>query len=222
MDLTIELLPGAIASGRIVDPQNQPVDNVVVVSRLHIWSHWLNWHGNTERWPAAPGRFELKGLKEGVEYPTHFLEPTRRLGATANLKAGDKEPAIVLQPCGSATARFLDDKGQPLADIHPNIDIIITPGVHRYDFEAQQAGQLAADSDFVANVDRTNHGVLKTDAEGKLTIPALIPGATYAVKNLDSRRWEYVKEFQVLPGQTLDLGDIVQSSPNTPSNVPEE
>ncbi|HEY2413997.1 MAG TPA: M56 family metallopeptidase, partial [Pirellulaceae bacterium] len=88
LNLTIELQPGAIASGRIVDPQGQPIASGIVVSRLHIWSHWLTWHGNNgQTGPIVDGRFELKGLQEGVEYPTHFLDPKRRLGATVLLSS---------------------------------------------------------------------------------------------------------------------------------------
>lgn len=171
LELTIELQPGASIAGRIVDEQGQPVQEAVVVSRLDIWSHWLSWHGKPQ--PAPGGKFELTGLKDGIEYPTHFLDPKRRLGATVQLNAGEKEPTVILKSCGSALARFVDDKGQPLADYSPTIHIVVTSGTQPYDYKAMQAGALSADSDFAANIDRLNHGDLKTDAAGKLTIPAL-------------------------------------------------
>src|SRR5262249_33440089 len=118
LDVTIELKPGAIVAGRVVDPQGQTVEDAVFNSRLNIWSHWLVWHGQPKS--AEGGRFEVKGLAPGVEYPVYFVDPKRRLGATVLLKATDEDPTVVLQPCGSATVRFLDEKGQPLTDYRHN------------------------------------------------------------------------------------------------------
>ena len=68
-------------------------------------------------------------------------------------------------------------------------------------------GKLWADVDFVGNIDGTNYRPApKTDEQGRVTLPALIPGAIYRI---DSHKNDKVlKEFSVKPGEQLDLGDI--------------
>jgi hypothetical protein len=69
---------------------------------------------------------------------------------------------------------------------------------------------LAADADYLANIDRTNHWhSAKSDEQGQLTLPALIPGASYRITAARGGRLQVVKEFQVKASETLDLGDIV-------------
>ena len=45
-----------------------------------------------------------------------------------------------------------------------------------------------------------------SDAQGRSSLPGLIPGATYWVSRLR-------KEFTVKPGETLELGDILIEKP---------
>jgi hypothetical protein len=62
--------------------------------------------------------------------------------------------------------------------------------------------------------DMSNYATeLVSDAEGRLTLPVLIPGASY--RFLDSTTFQrgetgptIRKEFIVKPGETLDLGDL--------------
>jgi hypothetical protein len=44
----------------------------------------------------------------------------------------------------------------------------------------------------------------RTDAEGRITLPALIPGATYRIRSLQGG----VRDFQVEAGLTMDLEDL--------------
>ena len=48
---------------------------------------------------------------------------------------------------------------------------------------------------------------LTTDTDGRITLPVLIPGATYRFVELTTVP-QVRKEFTVKPGETLDLGDI--------------
>ena len=59
-----------------------------------------------------------------------------------------------------------------------------------------------------------------SDAQGRLTLPVLIPGATYrfidytmAVRGKTGPQLR--KEFTVKPGETLDLGDIRIEKPGS-------
>jgi hypothetical protein len=209
IELKIELQGGATVTGRVVDEGGNSIEEMLVISRLDISPHspWWRAYGT----PTLGGRFELSGLAEGVEYPVYILDPKRKLGATEIIKAGDGERTVVLKPCGSATLRALDGKGEPMPG-YGSVNMVVTPGASRYDLDAFQRGELAADEDFVANVDRANHGP-PSDDEGRLKLPALIPGATYRVSGIRAGKWQVIKEFQVKPNETLDLGDLVVQSP---------
>jgi hypothetical protein len=93
--------------------------------------------------------------------------------------------------------------------------MVVTPGPHELDRDAADRGELAADSDFVANIDRTNYRPAHaTDRDGRLVYPALIPGATYRFIRYDDGKPSIVKEFSVEPGQEMDLGEIVLKERN--------
>lgn len=52
-----------------------------------------------------------------------------------------------------------------------------------------------------------------TDAEGRITLPALIPGALYRISDYSTvndraKGVQVRKDFTVQPGETLDLGEI--------------
>ncbi|MGO9465564.1 MAG: hypothetical protein ACLQIB_16640 [Isosphaeraceae bacterium] len=74
-------------------------------------------------------------------------------------------------------------------------------------------GQRFADEAALSALDPVNYAhPLVSDAEGRIEIPVLIPGATYRFIDRTMLRDpggpQVRKEFQVKPGQTLDLGDI--------------
>ncbi|HET6881031.1 MAG TPA: M56 family metallopeptidase [Pirellulales bacterium] len=209
LELKIELHPGATVTGRVVDDDANSIEEMLVISRLHISPQSGFWRAYGT--PTLGGRFELSGLAKGVEYPVYFLEPKRRLSATRVVKAGDSELTVVLKPCGTATLRALDSKGEPVHHF-ANVQMVVTPGAMRYDFDALTRGELAADADFIANVDRTNNA-LGADDEGRLKLPALIPGAAYQVYGMLNEKWLVIKEFQVKTNETVDLGDLVVQDP---------
>jgi protocatechuate 3,4-dioxygenase beta subunit len=213
IDLSIKLQPAKKITGRIVDESGAPVDEALMITRLHITPHSPFWRGFPVE--LLGGRFELGGLAPGEEYPTYFLDAKRRLGATAVLKSDNDQPTVVLKPCGQATARFVDPEGQPHDSFNPMLEMIVAPGAHQYDYDAMKQGQLAADTDYNANIDRTNYlSGPQTDNEGRVTFPALIPGATYRIGRIDDGKGVIVKDFSVGSGESLDLGDIVMRLDN--------
>ena len=66
----------------------------------------------------------------------------------------------------------------------------------------------------MTSVDPVNYpNELIPDADGRITLPALIPGATYRVLDYTAAIRgqtgpEIRKEFTVKPGETVNLGDI--------------
>ena len=207
LEVKLELQPGATASGRIVDEQGNPIEEATVISRLSISPYSLFWRGHTT--PTLGGRFELTGLAKDTDYPVYFLDPKRRLGATEIIKAGEGDRTVVLKPCGQARLRAVDKDGEPGAD-HVSVEMVVTPGALRYDFDAVRHGELAADADYVANIDRTNHwNRPQSDEQGYILLPALIPGATYRVVTGREGKLTVGKEFQAKSKETLDLGEIL-------------
>ena len=80
-----------------------------------------------------------------------------------------------------------------------------------------QKGELAADSDFISNVDRKNHWPgPETDADGRVTFEVLIPGATYRIFGTENGHLVVKKDFSVEAGRTLDLGEFVITEAKPP------
>lgn len=208
LDLAIELTPGATVDGTIVDDQGAPVATSIVVSELMVSPYSLTWNAQSE--PQPGNKFELVGLTEGREYKVHVLEPKRRLGATRMLSSVQPSVTIALEACGEATARFVDAEGQPMKSYRPHIELAMNDGVTTYDYEAQRQGKLAADSEYVANIDQTNYwpGPI-TDDNGHVTFSALIPGAKYWLIEIADGKSRVIKEFTVEAAQKLDLGEVV-------------
>ena len=81
------------------------------------------------------------------------------------------------------------------------------------------ASQLAADEACLPNVDPRHYpNGFATDADGRVTLPALIPGAPYRISdwstgNVQEKGIQLRKDFTVKPGETLDLGDILVEKP---------
>jgi hypothetical protein len=68
------------------------------------------------------GRFELALRNPDAPLCVHFLDAARGLGAAVALdrkQAGAEPVTVRLAPCSSATARFVDARGKPLAGYRP-------------------------------------------------------------------------------------------------------
>jgi hypothetical protein len=149
---------------------------------------------------------------------------TGRVEVGATIAFSDKSMArgpitVRLEPCGAARARFVDPEGTPATGRLPreiSIRMVVTPGPPR-SRAPEQAGLLFADDAELNQVDSINYqNELVADAEGRVTLPVLIPGATYRFVDYGVGRQavpEIRKEFTVKPGETLDVGDILVKKP---------
>ena len=220
LEVNVELRRGVTVRGEVIGSDSQPVSDTWMISRgmLGPAGSWQGWqHGNTRN-----GRFDIHGLDPDSEVPVHFLEPNRKLGVTAHFsgKAASGGPVTVrLEPCGTATARLIDTVGKPVVGFSASwlIWMVVTPGPFGI-IEARKEGELFADAAPLLQVDPINYGHNPvTDAQGRITFPALIPGATYHIidrtplRRLDGP--QHRKEFTVKPGEVLDLGDILIEKP---------
>jgi Sigma-70, region 4 len=223
-EVTVALKRGASLKGRVIGPDDRPVPEAQLISRLFLyptfraWSLWLG----SEHGRVRDGRFELHGLPTPGAVPVHIFDPVRKLGATVNASgrpAGDGPLVVRLEPCGTARMRLVDPAGNPVKGYRDPylIWMVATPGP---DYPSDRPGEdrLLADRAFLSRVDPLNYGEDPvSDPQGRVTFPALIPGATYRIYDQTSRKatgdWPRRKEFTVKPGQTLDLGDVLIEKP---------
>jgi RNA polymerase sigma factor (sigma-70 family) len=198
--LTVTLRRGVTVRGRLLGADGKPVTRARMLSRLNVstWEHMMQ----STPVEVYGGRFELRGCDPKASYRVIFYDAAGEQGAVAEIagKAADGEPVTVrLAPCGTAKARLLSG-GRPLKNKRVKIDLIVTPGGAGFD---GKAGPLA-DAAWVSNFDWAHYGRgPQTDDEGRLALPALIPGATYRV-SVGSGFKDYVAEA----GKTVDWGDI--------------
>jgi RNA polymerase sigma factor (sigma-70 family) len=222
-DLRATLKPGKTVRGRLVGPAGQTVEDAVILSRQQIDPLNLTWQGHSFI-RAHDGRFELHGFDPEKATPVYFLDADHQWGVAIELPG---EPAIEdltvrLQPCGQAKVRFVGPDGKPAAKLNlgPYFTLTMTSGPNRNSF-VDRGEQLAADAAFMPSVDFKHYpNNFATDAEGRVTLPALIPGAPYRISdwstvNVREKGNQIRKDFIVKPGETLDLGDIVVEQPSS-------
>jgi beta-lactamase regulating signal transducer with metallopeptidase domain len=229
-EVNLGLRPGVALHGLAIGPDGQPVRDAWVCSRLMLrtqadggWKLFILPQDHS-RSPVRDGRFVLHGLdpNPAVEVPAFFLDPERKLGAIARFSGRSEAngaATVRLEPCGTARARLVTSEGQPLGryDARPLASLVVTPGPSSRRGQATD-GPLFAEEAGVVPLDPVNYGHdFQSDAQGRLTFPALIPGATYRIKDLTPAFGggdpAIRKEFTVKPGETIDLGDIVIARP---------
>jgi hypothetical protein len=220
LQVNVTLRLGVTMKGQVIGPDDQPVHDAWMISRVMLGpfgrTHqtWRGGqHGNTRN-----GQFEIHGLDPDAEVSVYFLEPKRKLGATAYFsgKSASGGPVIVrLQPCVTAKARLVDPDGKPVVRFSAPwlISMVVTPGPFA-STKARKEGLLLADEARLPAVDPINydHDPV-SDAQGRITFPTLIPGATYRVIDRTPFRGpdgpQHRMDFTVKPGEALDLGNIL-------------
>jgi RNA polymerase sigma factor (sigma-70 family) len=215
--VAVTLRRGVTLSGRVVGPDGKPISQAEMICRSFIpYGYILTGEPSRE---VKDGRFELLGCDPEKTAEVFFFDHKNRLGTVAQLSGKDagKSVTVTLQPVGSATARILNEDGKSIRDFQVFAVVVVTPGVPLGDFwPASQASKIkgpAADIAFGWSRDAAGSPNFSfSDAQGRITFPSLIPGATYwLMGNIGLTNLQ--KEFQVEPGKTLDLGDITIKQP---------
>jgi len=220
----IVLRRGVTVQGRAVGVDGQPVQDAWMLSRIIKSEGGLlgGWGGGAHG-SVHDGRFALNGLDPDAEVPVYFLDPKGKRGATLNVSgksAKDGPVTVRLEPCGAAKARLVDSAGKPVTQYRLGplfITMVVTPGPTRRATQ-QNTEQLFADEGPLSRIDPVNYGKpIVSDAQGRVTLPVLIPGATYRLIDRttaqDPAGPQVRKEFTVNPGETLELGDLLIERP---------
>ncbi|WP_422923458.1 sigma-70 family RNA polymerase sigma factor [Singulisphaera sp. PoT] len=204
---------GSTLEARAIDTNGVPVADAMLVSPTLLKSLSSNVQlVETIR----DGIIKIPGQDPNQSVTFYVLDREHALGARAELrvKTSGKTPVIHLEPCGSARVRFLNQQGEPVADrplfadgVLMTLELILAPGVPL----APPSNKLCALSCYSVNLDRPRHKALRTDKEGRVTFPALIPGATYRAMASEGMSSSYV-DFTVSSGQTTEVGDLVMKA----------
>jgi hypothetical protein len=140
----------------------------------------------------------------GSEQSALFRDGKDRFGAVADItppKDPKKTVTIKLARCGSAEVRFVDAKGKP-APQQAYLELEVTP--------QQGKGKAALNAENMTLAVFWPMGTPPTpDAKGRLTIPALIPRATYHFRVMSLIEPMAAKTFKVEAGKKAKLGDLV-------------
>jgi beta-lactamase regulating signal transducer with metallopeptidase domain len=207
-DVHIHVRRGRTLHGRVVGPDGQAVSSGRIYSEAIESAGFASDFSNL---PIQDGGFVLSGLDPERTFSAFVFDAKRQLGASLILSVPkDGQPVTVtLHPCGRARARFVDRAGQPLAKVKLLTDPM---------FGLEMAIRLSPSGDtrdqtdrvfttLVENIDGGRYETLKTDGQGQLTFPSLIPGATYRVMAGEGG-WVMKKEFVAEGGKTVDLSEI--------------
>ncbi len=145
------------------------------------------------------------------------FDAKRQLGASVQLSVPkDGRPVtVMLEPCGSARARFVDPTGKPLRKVmllsNPKFGLEMVIHLSSSGNAQDQADNFA--TTLVDNIDHDRYDeVLSTDGQGQIIFPSLIPGATYRVM-AGERGWVMKKEFVAQAGKTVELSEITITPP---------
>jgi hypothetical protein len=218
----IKIQRGRTVQGRVIGPDGQAVSDALIISRIVLRSMptggWKIWRALAQTiGHVRDGHFALHGLDPGTAVPVYFLDSEHELGATVDFSgrsARDGPVAVRLEPCGKARARLVDPGGHPVGGFAIGvITLIVTPGPS-FRGNEHEPGRLFAHEASLPRLDPAHFGTIpKSDAQGRLVFPALIPGATYRLTDPSTYRDpegpQFRKDFTVRPGETLDLGDIL-------------
>jgi hypothetical protein len=220
-EVDVTLTPGKALHGRVVGPAGETVQDAVILTRQQIHPSNLCWQEYAFL-HAHDGRFELTGLDPEKATPAYFVDPEHQWGAVVELsgKQAGEDLTIRLRPCGWAKARFVGPDGQPVARLQVSmyVQVLMTPGSQR--LGADDRGEsLWADGAFLPNIDPEHHPTdLATDADGRVTLPGLIPGAPYRISdwstiNVQGKGYQTRRNFSISQGESLDLGEILVEKP---------
>jgi RNA polymerase sigma factor (sigma-70 family) len=207
VEVKVALRRGPTVQGRLDGPDGKAVGKVRVLCQVACASVLTEFTTVEFR----QGRFTLSGCDPDLTYPTFFLDAKNGWGAVALIsgKQVKKKPLTVrLAPCGSAVVRLLDSQGLPLKNyrINPFGFQVLLPAPHPTNPKARPKNLPAAWM-WQVRFDPWHYSYpyrqLRTDAQGRINLPGLVPGATYRI-------WErgIITNFKAVSGKVVKLKDI--------------
>jgi RNA polymerase sigma factor (sigma-70 family) len=203
--VTAALRRGVILTGRVLAADRGPAPSALMLSPTYIPS------GSTLRGDPVrvhDGRYELPGVEPDRRVPVLFFDPQKQAGAFAELSGsiGTREEATVrLEPCGSATVKFVGANGKPVSPRGVLLEIVLRSG----------AGvQKSIDQDLPVRLTVPaqrlgGYECISLDQQaGTATFSSLVPHAPYLIQVDSGQGPVAAVTFAVPPGAKVKLPDI--------------
>ena len=214
--VSIQLHRGVTIRGEVVGADGRPPDRLLMTYRGALAPHseeFAHWIPD----PLPDNHFEIRGVPPDGEFPVYILDPIRKQGKVLTCRGADagKDLRVQLEPCGSATMRFVSPDGKPVAGHDPLLMVVFTPGISPIMYYHSMRTEVIADETSISNFDHLNCWDRQCDETGHVQFPSLIPGMTYRLLGSDAQgNFAVEHEFVVKPGEHIDLPDITISDPN--------
>jgi len=218
--IRVPLRRGETISAQVIDSDGQPVADGIALCRSQVSP--VNCQ-NPRVLPVVDGCLTLPGCDRNQSYPVFVLDAAGQQGAVAELSARDAglegaRPKIRLAPCGTAVLRFIDEQGQPLRNFWAG-HLVFVSAPEDFSGIIRPRWKYPKELHKVHFFDRRNYphnASLWTDDEGRLTLTALIPGATYLMYHYsDGGSMIFTPEFCVKPAEKIILPEVVVPRPDS-------
>jgi hypothetical protein len=196
----LELTRGQIRMGKLVGPDNEPVDGARCYGVRSNWGYIKTLTDDT---------FEVLGLEPGRPRLVIFSHKDRRLVGSVvinddDLKS-DKPLVVQLLPASSIKGRLVDDDGLPLAGARL--------GVMTYDLDGRNLPPGANNGGVYCLW--PDGEIFVADAEGRFQIDGLKPGVKSSM-NIENRVRSVsymhvdnlIRHVSLTPGEIRDVGDV--------------
>jgi RNA polymerase sigma factor (sigma-70 family) len=204
-EVKVTLQRGVAVPGRVTDADGSPVREFVMVCSGKVVP--LR-NRVVAPLPAFGGEFLLPGCDPLRTYPVLFLDARNKQGTLVEVQ-GNAGAFVRLEPCGTASVRVLRPDGLPATGCRLELEMFLQPDSPLEDDFALAVRGLLADPYSATWVDPLNYGKpLTTDEDGKVTLPALVPGVRYRVAARWGGFWMIQRPFAVRAGESLTLPDL--------------
>lgn len=209
---------GVTLRAKVLAPDGKSVPKFIALSKSYVPTGIELFQGNWNTLECSDGDLILPGCDPEKGGTVYLFDRDHAQGATVDFtgaQAAGSPLTVELQPCGKAQVRCVDGEGKPVVSHQPWLLVELTPGtvLAALTITGNDDQELEGDWIMWANVDRERWSSSKTDAEGRVTITGLIPGAPYAIANEGTLAADMIKgmkktEFRVKSGETVTLSDI--------------
>jgi RNA polymerase sigma factor (sigma-70 family) len=206
-EVSISLRRAVMVKGRVVGPDGQPVQSCRMICPAYLaYGFTMNPVPVVE---VQGGEFVVPSCPLGQSVPVYFIDAKNNLAARVTLsgKTPGEDVVVRLQVCGTAKLRVVDEKGQPVKGMEIGVEFVVTPGIQFS--PAADGKEVIADAAAMRGVHREHYRDLRTDSDGRVVFPTLIPGAVYRIYGRPGGRYTALNhDFTVEAGQTVELPEL--------------
>jgi hypothetical protein len=156
--------------------------------------------------PVRDGAFAVPGCRPDHSTRAYLFDPVERVGAVIDVAPKNPAPVAKLEPCGRIRVRAIGADGSPRSDVDVSIALLLDRDCPVSDAAANRS----TDPQPVEWFDAVNYRTRpKTDTAGVAELPALIPGARYAISVGSGTGKVALGTVLITSGKTITLPDAV-------------